>query len=58
MNAAPILPISPVMWNSGAMPRIGIPSRNDIQSRQTWALNAMLACVFIAPFGLPVVPDV
>ncbi len=31
---------------------------NPIQSRYVWALNTMLAWVFIAPFGTPVVPEV
>ncbi len=51
-------PTSPVMWNSGAIASTTSSDVSPIQSRYVRALNATLPCVFIAPFGGPVVPEV
>src|SRR5262249_27510118 len=50
--------MSPVMWNRGATPSTESAGVRLIHCRYTSALNTTLRCVFIAPFGGPVVPDV
>ena len=51
-------PIRPVMWNSGATPRITASPSSSHHCRKVWLLNTTLAWVFMAPFGGPVVPEV
>ena len=51
-------PIEPVIWKSGATPRITSSGPMPIQSRYVWALKTTLPCVVIAPLGGPVVPEV
>ena len=48
----------PVMWNRGATPSTTSSGVSDIHWRYASELNTTLACVFIAPFGGPVVPEV
>ena len=50
--------MSPVMWNSGAPPSTTSCGVRLIQSLKVQALNTTLPWVFIAPLGLPVVPEV
>ena len=50
--------IRPVMWNRGATPSTTSAGVRPAQSRYAWALKTTFRCVFIAPFGGPVVPDV
>ncbi len=51
-------PIRPVMWNSGAMPNTDPPGAKRAQSRYSAAVKTTFRCVFIAPLGTPVVPEV
>ena len=57
-SATPMCPIRPVMWKSGATASTTSSSPRPIQSRNDCELKTTFACVFIAPFGEPVVPEV
>ena len=48
----------PWVWKMGSMCRSTSPARNPQASCSTCAFENRLAWVSIAPFGLPVVPEV
>jgi hypothetical protein len=53
-----ITEVSPKTWNSGSVPRLTKSGPASTRSRATSAPVARLLCVSVAPFGVPVVPDV
>ena len=57
-SASATWPTRPVTWNSGASPRITSALVRSIQRSYTEVANTTLRCVFIAPLGSPVVPEV
>lgn len=48
----------PVMWKSGASPKYVPPSGMPSPARWRSALYVMLRCRFVAPLGVPLVPEV
>ena len=48
----------PVMWNNGARPKRAQPSASPLKPLNAAALVAMLPWVLVAPFGVPLVPEV
>ena len=48
----------PNTWNSGSVASATVSGPASTSSRAVSAPAARLACVSVAPFGVPVVPDV
>ena len=56
--AEPTSQTMPVMWNSGASPNSVEPSGRPLNEPSAAALVPMLPWVLVAPFGVPLVPEV
>ena len=53
-----MIELMPKTWNSGSVATVTVSGPASTWSQPTRAAAARLACVSVAPFGVPVVPDV